>query len=487
MSQPAVNITELDGALGVLPASAGRLLACVGTSTKGPLNTPATFARVRDVVETFGSGPLVEAAAVFIKTHGRPCVIVRTGQSVAGSFPADDAVSFSGSGTSTVTVDDVNTAPHDDLEFYFLVTSGGTVGTTGIEFQYSIDGGRTMSAIQSLGISNSFVFPESGGVEVEFGAGTLSKNDSFSFVGKAPKWNNTELAEGIAALFATQINWEICEVVGEVESTSLDVIDSLFNSALQNGKAKSWIGNVRVPDLGESSSAYQSSLTSAFTTKATKMGALCAGAADIVSGVSGRIYRRPISFAVAALEQSVSEEINIADVDVGNLVGVSIRDRFGNPKEHDESLNPGLDDARFVALRTWEGFAGVYVNRMRIFSSAGSDFDLHTKRRVINLAHTTLRAYFTRRLNKPIRVDASTGFILEQEALEMEHGGRTQLASVLLFAKPKASAVDVIISRTDNILSTKTLTVTARVTPLGYAEFIEIDLGFVNPALAVRG
>ena len=87
----------------------------------------------------------------------------------------------------------------------------------------------------------------------------------------------------------------------------------------------------------------------------------------MVSGVTRRKYRRPISFDVASNEASVSPHINIAAVTLGPRPGVSITDANGNPKHHDESINPGLDDARFTTFRTWEGRAGVYVNRSRIF------------------------------------------------------------------------------------------------------------------------
>lgn len=485
MSQPAVTITELDGALGILPASSGRLLALVGVASSGPIDTPATFARVRDVVSTFGSGPLVEAAAYFIKTFGRPCVIVRTGQSNPGAFPAGDSVQFEGTGDSAVTVEDASTSPFDDLEFYFEVVSGGTVGTAGITFRWSIDGGRTLSPVTSLGTDTGFVFPASGGVQVDFAAGTLAAGDKFSFVGTAPQWNGAELTSALGSLFASSINWEICHVVGVVDGTSFDVIDPLFSGAQSSGKYRSWYGSARMPSVGESEADYLAAVSTAFGSKATLFGSLAAGAAKVTSGVSGRVFRRPVAFVVAAFEQSVSEEIDIADVNLGPLQGVAIRDQLGNPDEHDESLYPGLDDARFVTLRTWEGFAGVYVNRPRVFSPAGSDFDLHTKRRVINIAHAVLLSYFTRRLNKPVRVHRDTGFILEQEALEIESGARAALRAALL-AKPKASAAEVTLSRTDNLLSTKKLTGTARVTPLAYPEFIELDLGFVNPALQTQ-
>jgi hypothetical protein len=252
-----------------------------------------------------------------------------------------------------------------------------------------------------------------------------------------------------------------------------------------SGKYHAWIGNTRMPNLDETEAAYLASLSAAFASKASVHGDLCAGACKLTSSVSGRKYQRPIAYAVAAREANASEEVNTADVNLGDLKGVSIRDNNGNADEHDESLNPGLDDARFTVLRTWEGIAGVYVNRPRLFSPEGSDFQLLTHRRVLNLAHAALRTYFARRLNKPVLVDVATGFILEAEALEIEAGALALLSATLL-AKPKASGALFALSRTDNLLSTKTLTGQARVVPLSYPEFINLDLGFFNPALQVQ-
>ncbi len=485
MSQPAVNITELDGSLGILPETAGRLYALLGVSSTGPVDTPATFARTTDIQAIYGDGPLVEAAAYYIEKIGRPVVIVRTGQTVVGSFPDGVTVVRVGAGTSVMTVDAAGTAPHDDYEFYFAVVAGGTIGVAGITFQWSLDGGRTLSPVTALGTAATFVFPGSGGAELEFAAGTLVLGDIGTFRGDAPVWNATEIGTALDSLFASSVFWEIAHVVGNVDGTTIDTIDPKFTGAIASGKYRSWYGSPRMPDLGETEAAYLTALDAIFAVKATVHGTLTAGAAKTISGVTSRQYRRPVSFSVAAREQSVSEEINIAAVNLGTIPGVSIRDANGNADEHDESLNPGLDDARFTVLRTWDGIAGVFVNRPRIFSAAGSDFDLHTKRRVLNLAHAALRIFFIRRLNAPIRVDAATGFILEEEALEIESGARSALRSTLL-AKPKASGVQVTISRTDNVLSTKTITGTARVIPLAYPEFIELELGFLNPALQVQ-
>jgi hypothetical protein len=124
----------------------------------------------------------------------------------------------------------------------------------------------------------------------------------------------------------------------------------------------------------------------------------------------------------------------------------------------------------------------VYVNRPRLFSPAGSDFQLMPHRRVLNITHEALRLYFIRRLNKPVLVSKLTGYILEAEASEIEKGALAVMRATLL-ATPKASAIQFELSRTDNLLSTRTLTGQARVVPLAYPEFVHLDVGFFNPAL----
>ncbi len=477
MTLPAVNITELDGALGILPASAGRLLAFVGPAISGPLNTPATFARVSDLVSTFGGGPAVEAAAHYIDVRGKPVVFVRTGNTVAGTA---DAIALVATGTSVITVH-TGATPNDDYEISFLVVKGGTIGSAGITYQLSYDGGRTYGPETQLGTANTLTIPGAGGVELDFAAGTLVAGDHASVRTHAPNWNTTELGAALDALTATAIAWEQAVIVGPIDASAFDVIDPKFTAMFTAGKYRSWLGSARMPNAAESEATYLASLTTALGGKTSTHGALCAGAAKVVSGVNSRIYRRPVLFPVAAASGAVSEEINIASPNLGSLPGVSIRDVNGNVDEHDEAVNPGLDDARFITLRTWDD-QGVYVTQPRLFSPSNSDFQMIPDRRVMNLALGALRTYFIRRLNSPIQVDAATGTILPTEASEIELGARAAMRAVLM-ATPKASAVNFVLSRVDNLLSTKTLTGNATVTPLAYPNEINLGVGFVNPAL----
>lgn len=484
MTQPKVTIEELDGSLGILPSSEGRLYAVAGVCSSGPVATPAAFARVQDITSNFGAGPAVEAAAHYIEKRGRPVLFTRT---AAGASDTGDvsSVASTATGTSVVTIASSPT-PNDDYELVLYFVTGGTRGTAGITYKLSLDGGETYGAVTALGTATSITVPGAGGVTFSLGVGTVVAGDYHTARTTAPNWDSTTIAAALTALQNSVQDWEICHVVGPVESGgAFDAIENKFAAMFAAGKRKVWIGNCRTPDLGESEAAYLTAITTALGSKTTKQGALAYGACKMPSSVSGRQYRRPTAFWYAALEGSVSEEVNTADVSRGAITGVSIADANGNPSEHDESIYPGADDARFVTARTHTKYPGVYVNRPRLYSSDGSDFQLMPHRRVLNLFHDTLDEYFTFRLNKPVLVDRNTGFILEAEALEIEQGALS-LCRARLLTKPKASNVLFTLGRRDNLLSTKTMTGDGRLLPLSYPEFINLSVGFYNPALTVQ-
>lgn len=476
MSLPTVVITELDGQIGALP-NGQKILAMCGVSTSGAVNAPAAFGRKQDVIAAFGAGPLVEEACHFIEITKLPVLCCKTGNSVAAT---NDAIDVTGvTGTSVVTA---TSLANDDYQVKFVVVAGGTIGVTGITYTLSFDDGRTNSPVTALGTANTLALPGAGGLTLDFAAGTLVAGDVVKIRTHAPNWNSTELAAAVAALAASSLAWEICDVVGPIDGTAFDTLGTSFAGLTK----KDWIGAARNPTAGESEATYLTSLTGVFGARSTTVGMLCAGAAKVVSGVSFRQYLRPSRVAISTLAASVSEEIDIAAVDLGTLPGVDIRTPGGNPDPdcHDEAVNPGLDDARFATLRTVDGIPGVYVTNPRIFSAPGSDFQFFQHRRVMVIAKEALDLYFKRRLSKPLLVDKNTGFILETEALEIEAGAKAELRSVLR-TKPKVSDIDFELSRTDNLLATQKLTGQARIVPLAYPKEIDIAVGFFNPALQI--
>jgi hypothetical protein len=482
MTIPSVVVEQQDFALGVLPPSGGRLLALVGVSSSGPANVPATFGRTKELIETYGVGPLVEAACHAIERYGRSVVIVRTGQTTEGAYGTlnDDDVA----GTSVVTTD-ATSDPLDDYDAVVEVLLGGTIGTGPISLRWSLDGGRTWSATVSLGTANTYTIPGSQ-VKFNFAAGTLITGDSWTVRTTAPKWNTAELTAALTALGLTAVEWEVVSIVGDLDSAGFDAVEASMATLIAAAKYRWWIGHTRKPNVAESAATYQTSIIGVFAAKSSTYGALCASAVQLTSSVSGRQYLRPVSFIAAPREAALSEEANSASLKLGAIAAVALRDANGNPVVglHDETVWPGLDDARFYVLRTWPRRAGVYVNQPRLFSPVGSDFQLVPHRRVMNVALDVLYDYFSLRVNEPIRINASTGFILESEAIAIETEANARLRDALL-NRPKASGARCVLSRTDNLLSTSELNGEARVIPLAYPRRIVLSVGFSNPALNV--
>jgi hypothetical protein len=91
-------------------------------------------------------------------------------------------------------------------------------------------------------------------------------------------------------------------------------------------------------------------------------------------------------------------------------------------------------------------------------------------------------------------VSTKTGYILETEAKDIESGAdlalwdaaapTNKVGSQRMISGEKTDK-RFVLSRTDNILATDTLTYDARAVPLGYPKDITGALGFSNPARAV--
>jgi hypothetical protein len=435
-----------------------------------------TFARVKDLVATFTAGPLVEAAAHTLSVTGKPVCVVRS-DDAAGSVGAITAVK---TGTSVVTVH-ASPTPNDDYELALKVINGGTQGVAGITYQLSYDNGRTWTSTTPLGTATSVAFPGAGGVTFDIGTGSLVAGDLFTARTVAPAGDSGDLGDALAALKVTAINWEQAVPLMPLDAACVDALELAF-AGMRQGRRCNWIGAFRTPNAAESEASYLTAAVTALGAKSSKTGGICAGSAKISSGVTGRSYRRSILYTVAARQASIAPHVDGADPNLGSLPGVSLTDVNGNPDDHDEALYPGLDDARFITLRSIDGYDGTYITLPRLFSPAGSDYQIIPHRRVANVAYAALYAYFVRRINHPILVDKVTGFIAQQEATEIERGARNSMASAML-AEPMASSVQFVLSRTDNVLSTKRITGVARVVPLAYPEGFSIDFGYVNPAM----
>lgn len=98
-------------------------------------------------------------------------------------------------------------APYDDEQLQIKVTDDGNdgngtaVGTSGISFAYSRDGGLTFSRALRLGTATSYLIAALG-VTVDFGTGTLKTGDLVTATCIGPQWDSNGVAAAITALLA---------------------------------------------------------------------------------------------------------------------------------------------------------------------------------------------------------------------------------------------------------------------------------------------
>jgi len=479
----AITINTLDNQVGVLePGDNDTRLAIVASAISGPLNTPQLLARKSDVVATFGAGgPLSEAMCYAIDQTGKPVLGCRAGDTIAGTCTT---VVETGTGTSVVT-HDAAVEPFDDYEVFVRFIVGGTIGVAGITFQFSLDGGRTMSPVIALGTAVFYVIAEAN-VRLNFGAGTMVAGDTASTRASAQQWNNAELATALDAVINGSNRFDLLLVEGPMTATDVATCSTLRTNAENIGKEISFLGGFRLPTIGETSAAYLTAFRAAFDATSFDGIAMTAGGSELQSSISQRrLLRRPaMDLAACAVAVRAGQDLS----EVGERAvsprppTVRIKDDANNPKHHDEVLTPGLDDARATTYRSWFGRQGVYFNNVNLLSAAGSDFKYLQHRRVMNIARRVVRRELEEFSSADLLVNPDTGRILEEEASAIDSIVNAALYDALI-AERNASDAQFQLSRVDNILSTFTLRGALKITPLAYAKQIVAEAGYYNPAL----
>lgn len=481
MSVPNVSITILDNQLGIIPDSAGEVAIIMGCSSKGPLNKPAAFARAKDVQDNFGFGDAVESACYVIENTGKPIVFCKINNATDGYAGYLDVSGVEGSSIVTI---DAASKPWDEYEGYLIVTTGGTIGTAGIKFRWSLDGGRTLSPVTGLGTANNWTFPNSGnpGIKLNFAAGDLNIGDVVTFLTDAPKWGASDIQDGMDAVGKSAYNWNFVHLVGPTDAAEATVFAAELEELVTSLNKYRWgMVNTRRFDIDETEGDYFTAISTDFADFVSKRLVVCYGYAKTLSSVSRALYRRPVAFSVISRAVDVDMAIDLGQVDLGPLDGVKIKDAQQNPDDHDEAIYPGADDERFTTLRSWDGLQGAYVNNAKLMSPAGSDFQFVQHRRVMDSACATTRSTLILRIGKAIRVDKKTGFILPQDKLEIESAVNSALRTTLV-ALDRVSDAIFVLNSMDNVISDSTLRGSVRITPLAYIKQIDVDIAFKNPA-----
>ena len=143
-----INVTILDGQLGLVSAVGDNAIAHLGVCSQGAPNTVYGVGSIPFATATLGVGTLVEDVADTISVAGA-CYGVPVNPSVAGSV---GSVTQSGTGSGTVT-------PSIGPAFQILakITTSGILGTMAVAF--SVNGGGYSNPVVSTASSWSYLVP----------------------------------------------------------------------------------------------------------------------------------------------------------------------------------------------------------------------------------------------------------------------------------------------------------------------------------------
>ncbi|MFT3773010.1 MAG: DUF2586 family protein [Minicystis sp.] len=176
MSVPAANVTETPAEVGIAPSSAPNVCVFFGCSSKGPLLQPQSFGAFKAMASAFGCGPTPKLAAYANAKTGADFVFIRLPASAVAAFTS--SVTKTGTGTFVATV---SGTPTDNYEVVLIFTVGGTIGSAGISYKYSLDGGTTFTTPTTLGTATTITLASTGLTVNLTATQTVVTNDQITF------------------------------------------------------------------------------------------------------------------------------------------------------------------------------------------------------------------------------------------------------------------------------------------------------------------
>lgn len=491
MSANAVTFTISDGSLGLVPADSSANTAVLGTASSGTNEQVYSYSSsdaIDDVRTNLGYGPLPEACAYHLSQDGSPVYAVKV-DPTGGTAAATSAVTLVGTGIDPGVTISVGTG-YDDYQIKVLIVLGGAVATA--TFKYSLDGGDTYSA--TIVSAATYAIPNTG-ITLAFTAGTYVAGDIYSATSTAATYTTTKLGLAIDALLASTVQFGLVHIVGRPSGASDTLKASAFAAmvaAVQTKLATAatayrWARAIcDGPDVANDATA-DGLLTTAFVSTDAPRVVAGAGDCELLSAlVSGRKMKRSSSWPLVARARQIpiSEEPGwVGRGSLGSSCAIQTADTTPT-KYLDSRTRSTLHDSRFATLRTHIGRPGVYVTQSNTMALSTSDFNVLPRGRVMDRACVVGYAILVEYINASVRIDPDTGYILEADAKAIE--GRIDAAiRAAIVSTGDASDVAITVNRTTNLLSTPTLKVKIRITPVGYFRNITSEIGFTNPALFV--
>jgi hypothetical protein len=211
---PNASVT-IDDEAGAFGGGTGYIVVA-GCAANNADAVPRVFASTRSLLENHDYTPAVSYCASHFQETGLPVIFCGLPIATPGVVGSEDDTGVTG--TSVITAVAGASGALEQLDGRVEVVTGGTIGTSQIVLDLSLNGGRTSTTVR-LGTASSYAIPYVG-VTLNFAAGTLVAGDVFTFRTTAPMWDSAGLALAKANLAAQLKLSRTWLVVGDLPSST---------------------------------------------------------------------------------------------------------------------------------------------------------------------------------------------------------------------------------------------------------------------------
>lgn len=474
---PNSTLTIVDNGLAIV-GSSGDLPSCkIGSSSAGTVGDFYSFAGTdtNQVITSLGSGALVDSTIQhLLESGGKQVIVYKATASTAGTSSA--VTNVGGGPTVTLTG-----APYDQSETIIEIMLGGVIGTS--QFRYTLDGGDTYSDYYAT--AATFLLPN--GVTANMAAGSYILGATYSWTDTAPAMTTTNVGDALDAVITSPYDVKFVHVIGQAaDAAAAATMATTLSTKITSAHAAHKYFFI----IFEAPAVDKAGLATSFASFEQKFVAGCGGFAEIVNprnqAVQKRSSARVLVPRVARNPRAIHILRDVSDSDIepiASIVRLVPNGAAASTGYHDEERTPGLNAARFMALRTISGRAGFYPTNGLSFASGSSDFQQLPYVQIVLDAARAWYQYTLTQLAKRIRKDPVTGFIDPKIADGAENGGKKALRLEL---GDDISGLSILLNRTDDLAASPILKAKIRLVVDGYALEYQSEIGLASslPAAA---
>ena len=458
-----------DGGLSRVAPSGDGIRVVIGQSQLGTVNEVLTFTDPQKVKDILGRGKLTDAVSDSLAIGGGVVYAVKAATSITGGiYGTNTGMTLTGTGD----------------EFLQVRIRFDTAGAVAVAtFSYSLDGGETYKG--SYLTSASYVIPNTPltlALTGTFTAGQIgawSVESASSTVGDIQSAVNAVLNGGISSPF------ELIHIAQPCDFAMVTALDVLATTAENSFRYFYFVAEARPIATGgtETVDQWVAALVTAKAAFSSKRVAWVAAFGQVVDVLTGLKPVRNLASKFTARRAKGNLQESLGWVAQGSLQGLLYAAPFttgtyGKTVQFNNGHSTTLDNAGFTTVCTHVGRSGYYFVDGTMTADSTSDYRTVANRAIMDKATHLSRLSLLDFVNQAI----------DPSDLDISLAGiKAAVESVLGSMKGASEITGYVVGfqTGQNILSTSTLRVKISIVPFGYTKFINVELGFSLPVVAV--